>query len=301
MAHKLSTIIVGAGRLGKTLASMFHSSGMDVSTLVCRTEESAKKAVEFIGCGKGVSVNLESEEFSSEFISVLNEAPNERTKLVLQLSLSDDLLAEKASSIAALKDSWKNVYVFHLSGGLGLDVLAQFENRGAKIGSFHVCYPVSAPLTTLPRDGSICYSFCGDSELEIILRDYVKSWNGKFIVLPKTINRALYHAGNVLSAGHLISLSASAEELLKKAGISAIDTKLIISSVTSGVLEDITSLGANEAISKTLIGPFVRQDWVLINRQLKAIREHSPQFEQLYSYLGEITSNFCFDRNCEKQ
>jgi len=139
--------IIGAGKLGKTLGyCLHHQAGIEVQDIVCRTLESAQRAVQFIGQGTARS-------------SINDISPAD----IWLLAVPDGLIAETA---ALLSDKTKARHcnlsnqplVFHCSGAHSsalLQVLA--DDHQCPVASAHPIHSFADPQRSITQlAGSFC-------------------------------------------------------------------------------------------------------------------------------------------------
>lgn len=278
-------IIIGAGRVGTTLGSMLKTSGIEVKAIGSRNHDKAEEAVRFVG--EGCAFELHSPLASSDELAkkLFSRLGTRQISLVF-LTTCDDAILPVANAVAALRQNWEGITCLHCSAGLGLEVLLPLQKRNARIAILHPSYPICKSTKALPGDGSVVYSFVGDKALRVVFSELVLSWGGIFLDL-RNVNHTLYHAGNVLAAGHVVALLCSAQEVLIRSGVSAEDALRIVCSLTNGVLRNIReSKNDSNVLNQILTGPFVREDWQLIKRHRQALQEHAAEVAELYELLG---------------
>lgn len=209
--------IVGAGRAGSSMARALRSVGHEVSGPVARGFDPA-------------TVGLDVD--------------------ALILAISDDAIAEVARSLPVT-----DAVVLHLSGSLGLDVLA--------------CHPRAAalhPLITLPTVelgaerlvSGITFAVAGDP----MAQELAGSLGGRIVEVADA-DRPRYHAAACIAANHVVALLGQAERVAASAGLS-LEAFLDLS---RAALDDVAILGPRNALT----GPAARGDWSTLQRHLDAI------------------------------
>ena len=168
----------------------------------------------------------------------------------LILAISDDAIAEVARSLPVT-----DAVVLHLSGSLGLDVLA--------------CHPRAAalhPLITLPTVelgaerlvSGITFAVAGDP----MAQELAGSLGGRIVEVADA-DRPRYHAAACIAANHVVALLGQAERVAASAGLS-LEAFLDLS---RAALDDVAILGPRNALT----GPAARGDWSTLQRHLDAI------------------------------
>jgi len=178
--------IVGAGRLGTTLAAALVRRGWKLEIIVDRRAGAAREARRIIGAGR-VST------------SPLAAAKAEGTVII---AVPDDAVGRAASALARAGGSWAGRDVFHTSGLLPAGVLAPLARRGARTASLH-------PAQAFPRKGMPASSFTGitwgieGDEASVEAGEaIVRALRGHVLLLAAK-DKALYHAACTLLARYM--------------------------------------------------------------------------------------------------
>jgi predicted short-subunit dehydrogenase-like oxidoreductase (DUF2520 family) len=112
--------IIGAGKLGKTIAHAFTCSSIGILRGICnKNKKSAQKAVDLLGVG-----------IAYDNISDLPKAS------LIFITTPDDSVAMVAESLAKTVDV-KGVIVVHCSGVLNSGALSSLKAQGAYVASVH--------------------------------------------------------------------------------------------------------------------------------------------------------------------
>ena len=140
-SHTMSRTIsiIGAGRVGQTVAKRLHKLGWQIGAVVTRSRQSARAAVRAIGAGTP-HASLTPEALDAD---------------VILLSVPDDVLANVAQKLAkigraALAKKSRAKIVLHTSGALDHRVLAPLARRGVSTGSMHPMQTFSGRSATSP-------------------------------------------------------------------------------------------------------------------------------------------------------
>lgn len=145
--------------------------------------------------------------------------------------------------------------VVHLSGALGLDVLAPHRRRGA----LHPLAPLPTPEVGRVRLRSgITYALSGDP----LLRQVVDLLGGRVVELSEH-QRAAYHAAACMAANHLVALLGQVERVAASAGLE-LDAFMGLARLA---LVDVTDMGPAAALT----GPAARGDEATLARHRAAL------------------------------
>jgi predicted short-subunit dehydrogenase-like oxidoreductase (DUF2520 family) len=170
---------------------------------------------------------------------------------VLILAVSDDAIAELAASIAPNP----SCVVLHLSGSLGLDVLASHPRRGA----LHPLVPLPTVEVGAARLSSgVTFAVAGDPTAAAL----AGSMGGRVVAVADE-DRASYHAAACIAANHVVALLGQVERVAASAGL-PLDAFL---DLARAAVDDVAALGPRSALT----GPAARGDWTTLERHLGAL------------------------------
>jgi predicted short-subunit dehydrogenase-like oxidoreductase (DUF2520 family) len=171
--------IIGAGRVGGSLATAAESAGLKVR--LAGRDEAAEAC-------RGAEAAL--------------------------LCVPDSGLRSAAETIAAAIPPLR--YVGHVSGAARLDVLDVCTQRGASTFSLHPLQTIPDPATDLT--GAPCAIAGGDAEAAELARDLAERL-GMHPFEVSDEHRAAYHAAASIASNFLVTLEESAARLLGEAGV----------------------------------------------------------------------------------
>ena len=212
--------IVGAGRAGTALSRALRKVGHDVRGPLTR----------------GVSLSD-----ATDGVDVVIVATPDRT------------IAE----VAAMITPSKGCVVLHLSGSLGLDVLAGHPRRAA----MHPLVPLpTAELGATRLLSGVTFAVAGDP----VARELAQSLSGTIVEVADE-DRALYHAAASVAANHVVALLGQVERIAAEAGLPL----QAFLDLARCAVEDVTVLGPKSALT----GPAARGDWVTVEHHLAALPE----------------------------
>jgi len=209
----VTTRVIGAGRAGRSLAGALADAGCPVLDVLGRGDDPSAAA-------EGVDV--------------------------LVIATPDAVVAELAAAVRPVADT----VVAHLSGALGLEVLAPHARRG----SLHPLVPLPSPEVGRRRLRSgVPFALAGDAALA----ELVTALGGTALRVEDD-RRVAYHAAACIAANHVVALLGQAERVAALAGL-PLDAFL---GLTRAALDDVESLGAHAALT----GPAARGDDATVAR-----------------------------------
>ncbi|MHB8190964.1 MAG: DUF2520 domain-containing protein [Ferrimicrobium sp.] len=170
---------------------------------------------------------------------------------VLVISTPDDAVAKVAKAVRPEQAT----VVLHLSGSLGLGVLADHPRRG----KLHPLAPLpDADIGSHRLLAGITFAVEGDQ----LATELAESLGGQTIVVSDA-NRSIYHAAACIAANHVVALLGQVERVAATAGLplsAFID-------LARWAVEDTAAVGPGKALT----GPAARGDWVTLKRHLEAL------------------------------
>ncbi len=235
--------VVGAGRVGLTLARALHRSGVEVALL----GRAAGIAPEPLG------------PIATEWEPLLPAAD------IILLALPDDAIVDVATAMARMGVIHAAQVVLHTSGLHDARVLSPLRPTGAALGSWH-------PLQTFAnRDGepdALAGSPAvieGDGRALIAGRELAQRLALAPVVEVPGDRKASYHAAAVMASNYVVVLADIASRLAGDAGIEPVPPELFLPLMRRSV--DNLHRGAVVALT----GPIRRGDSGTVARHLDAL------------------------------
>jgi len=210
--------LVGPGRAGRSLASALVDTGCDLRAVLGRGDD-------LTGAAAGVDVVI--------------------------IATPDGAVSEVAGAIAPVDTT----VVLHMSGALGLDVLAPHRRRG----SLHPLMPLpSAEVGRVRLRSGITFAVAGDPMASTLGHRLA----GRCIEIDDD-HRAAYHAAACIAANHLVALLGQVERVAATAGL---DVDAFVP-LAAAALQDVADLGPAAALT----GPAARGDVATLARHRDAL------------------------------
>jgi predicted short-subunit dehydrogenase-like oxidoreductase (DUF2520 family) len=267
--------LLGAGRLGRTLARLWAERGVfTLGDVVTRTPASAAAAVRFIGQGR---------PRAGSGGATLGD--------VVLLALPDDRIGATVAALATDARLPPGAVAFHCSGALDAELLAPLRVAGAAVASVHPMHSFADPAASL---ASFAGTFCaieGDAPAVARLEPAFTAIGGRTVRIAAAA-KLLYHAGGVFAANYVIALFAGATRLVEAAGVPAAEARALLAPLLRGAVENGLALGPEAALT----GPIARGDSDLVGRQAQAVAQHDADLGALYRALGQATLALARDR-----
>lgn len=243
-----SIAIVGAGRLGTTLAERLAEAGYKITEIVTRNDSRSHAIVQRLASRVGAAARTSS-----------------RTKLdadVVWFCVPDSQIAVAARDISG--HDWRKKLAFHSSGVLCSDALAILRERGASVASLH-------PLMTFvnkskPNLHGVPFAVEGDAAAVRVAGRIIGDLGGDAFRIRKQ-NKIAYHTFATMICPLLVSLLSASEKVASLAGMSPHLARRRMMPILSQTLANYAKFGPAASFS----GPIVRGDAETIAQHMKSL------------------------------
>jgi predicted short-subunit dehydrogenase-like oxidoreductase (DUF2520 family) len=264
--------IIGAGRVGQTIAKRLRKLGWRIGAVVTRSRGSARAAVRAIGAGTPHAA-LTPEALEADLIL---------------LSVPDDVLENVAQNLAKIGGATptkkaRAKIILHTSGALDHRVLAPLARRGASTASMHPMQTFSGRAT--PRLEGVIFSIEGATAARAAAQKIARSLGGTPVIIGAN-DKPAYHASGTIVAGHALSLVESATQTLMKIGFTRSRANQALLPLIRQMLDNYESLGPHAAWT----GPLSRGDYATISKHVKALRRFPSEFQAAYAALALLSA-----------
>lgn len=261
MGVRLRAGVIGVGRAGSALGAALARAGHPVVAANAISETSRERAAALLPSADLVPVE--------EVIA--------RTDLVL-LAVPDDVLP----ALAAQLPFTPGQFVVHCSGRYGVAILAPAQSRGALPLALHPAMTLTGTSLDVERLSGAPFGVTAPQPLRMAAEALVMEMGGEPVWIPEQA-RALYHASLAHSANHLITLVASAIEMLGEAGVEM--PARLLSPLLHASLDNALRLGY-----PALTGPVVRGDAQTVTAHIEELA-YDPQLQAAYIALARLTAD----------
>lgn len=253
--------LVGAGRVGLTLAHLLKMAGSTIETIIT---SNPKKSFE----------SLAPKFIPQEYELIA-------TPDLLIVATPDDAIESVALKLAGRAD-WRGTIALHCSGALDASVLSSLSEVGATIGSLHPLKSFAQPITDNLREALKDVYWCveGEPRAKELATKIVQAAQGNLIMI-KAEDKPLYHAAAVMACGHLVALIDISMEMLQDCGINRRNALKMLLPLVESTVENLDN-GPENAIT----GPFARQDFQTIKLHFQNLITRKADYATLYSLLG---------------
>jgi predicted short-subunit dehydrogenase-like oxidoreductase (DUF2520 family) len=260
--------IIGAGRVGNTLARMLTARGYVVTAVHSQSRTSAERLADAVGA---IVVDTPVEVV-------------ERSELIW-LTVPDAAISAVCSHLASNDqinhmEMLRGRALVHTSGAVPVSALLPAKSKGALIGGFHPIHPIAHAIDLPP---GVTFGLEADREpLRGWLLGIVLALEGNPLWLRANTDRARYHASAVLVSNYLVTLFAEGLALLSRYTLDEEGAKLALLSLAEGALDNLHQARPADALT----GPIVRGDAETVSAHLDTLQRLDPELAELYRLLG---------------
>lgn len=270
--EKPEVSIIGAGRLGTTLAVALARKGYSIRSLVARRVQSARKAASLI--------NSDVQVLAAKQLQSMKSAD------LFLITVPDDQIPQVAAMLSEVRfntDQRKKMTALHTSGALSSDVLAPLKEKGWHTGSIHPLISVSG---TQDGDASLRGAFWsveGDRSALRLGKAIVRDLGGKSFSIHAE-DKPLYHAAAVMASGNVTALFDVALEMLGECGLDRKTARSILVPLLASTVRNLETKDPAQALT----GTFSRGDLETVKRHVAALKNNRlAEALDLYRLLGQ--------------
>lgn len=258
--------IVGAGKVGSTLARLWYSAGFHVHAVYSPNASHASELARYVNAANASS--------PAEVVGLAD---------LTLLTVPDDRIQQVATG---LKDSeLEGKGVLHTSGVHDRTTLAVLAEIGAMTGSLHPAFPFADVETAMERLPGAAFAIeAEDERLHHWLVDLVKALDGQVMVIPPG-QKTLYHAALAIASNYTVTLYAIAEQLLLRLGAEQQTADHALNTLVAATVENLRTQG----IPNALTGPLVRADAGTIKAHQKALGQVEKDLVVVYNALARLS------------
>ena len=262
--------VVGTGRVGQTLARLWHAQGLlHVQDLLASRPERAAAAQAFIGSGR---VAHRLDEFRPADLWMLTVPDTQIGSVAAELAQA--LLASGQAAPAL---------VFHCSGFLPAAALAPLQALGWAAASVHPVLSFASPEASVARFAGTPCGVEGDLAAIEHIRPLFEAIGGQCFEVHSE-HKPLYHGAAVMASNFLVVLQAMAREAWQAAGVPAALVPQVNEALVRATVDNTLALGPARAI----VGPAARGDTQVVQQQGDCIAHWHPEAGCIYREMSVL-------------
>jgi predicted short-subunit dehydrogenase-like oxidoreductase (DUF2520 family) len=275
--------IIGAGRVGRSLAHLWHREGVfAIQDVLTRSQASADEAVAFIGSGRAVA-NLRDMRSADVWMLAVPDGQINLTAIDLSNAIVDIVFIVS------------NAIVFHCSGALSSIELQALKDKGSQIASAHCILSFSAPSSAVAQFSGTPCALEGDATATQTLQPAFEAIGANCFDLAAK-DKVLYHAAAVFATNFIPVLQVVAADLWKSTGM----PNTLIAPLNASLLQKAVQNIATQGAVRALTGPAARGDTELVAMQGKAVAEWNTDAGAAYAALSQLASQIAKNGTIDK-
>lgn len=279
--------IIGAGRVGRSLAHLWHKQGVfAVQDVLTRSQTSADDAVAFIGAGRAVT---RLGDMRAADVWMLAVPDGQIKNVVLELS------KEVENKAIAGVFNVSNAIIFHCSGALSSAELQPLRDKDSQVASAHCILSFSAPASAVTQFAGTPCALEGDVAATQTLQPAFGAIGASCFDLAAK-DKVLYHAAAVFATNFLPVLQVVATDLWQNTGM----PKELIAPLNASLLQKVVQNIAAQGAAKALTGPAARGDTELVALQGKAVADWNSDAGAAYAALSQLASRIAKNGTIDK-
>ena len=272
----ISLTIIGAGRVGKTIARCMHRHEVaTIADVVTRSAQSAHAAVQFIGGG-----------------NALCDVGEVGPANIFMLAVPDDQIESCCIQLVKSGRLQPHSVVFHCSGALSSSILDAARTAGAAVASIHPIRSFADPAIVADQFINTYCGVEGDDAALVILSQLFANIGAVMVPIDGN-SKTLYHAAAVFASNYIVSVMSVAQQAFVAAGIDANAALAMLLPLTRESIENVARLGPAAALT----GPIARGDTQVVARQQAAVMNWDKDYGVLYQQLALATQRLAASRN----
>lgn len=259
--------LIGGGRVGQTLARLWHlQNTFAVQDVLTNSQASAQAAVAFVGAGQAIA-----------------HGDAMRHADVWMLAVPDAQVAAVGRTMAKQLQHVPPAIAFHCSGALDASALEPLAALGWKVASAHCILSFASAATALDQFPGTPCALEGDAEACATLHTAFTAIGARCFPIHSR-DKVLYHAAAVFATNFLPVLQTLAEDAWKATGVPDALLPSLRSSLLANAVANIQRLGPAGALT----GPAARGDVAAIARQAQVVTRWDPQAGAAYEALSAL-------------
>ncbi len=271
-------MVIGAGRVGSSLALALRARGARLAAFVASTPAGRSRAESWLGI-----------QAASGIRELVSFSPD-----VYVIAVPDDVLPGVAVELGSrLRSSGAGEptgpLVLHTSGATSVAALGPCAEAGAVTLVFHPLQTFAEPVSGSTRFAGAAVAITpgsGDQDSPAGLFGFAlaRSLGARPFFLPDE-RRTLYHAAATVACNYLVTLEHQAQKLFVRAGLAEDEALDLFLPLVATTLENLRDQGPTAALT----GPLSRGDTDTVARHLEALSAEEPSLVPLYKLLGLAT------------
>ena len=258
--------LIGPGRVGSAVCKRLYDAGYPLTSIIGRSQEKATEACAYIGC----TTTLASTQLTDA-----------ATADIILLAVPDDQIPILAVQIQTMSQLTKPITLIHFSG-LHPAKIMYHQSSPWVLLSIHPLLPfANRHKAYIDLQGCPCALESDNPEALLLGEKLVDAIGGHSFTVDHD-KKPLYHAAACIASNYLVTLLASARDLLTTCGIEEEQAIPILLPLAQASLNNVRDFGPEQGLT----GPIVRGDIGTVLNHIKSLKNDAPELLQLYLQMG---------------
>jgi len=268
---KQSIALIGPGRVGCAVSKHLYEAGYPLVAIISRRRERAIEACTFIGCSPTLASDQLTECAAAQ---------------IILLAVPDDQIQSLALQVQMTTKFLEPPTMVHFSGLYPAEIMHHHSSPVALL-SLHPLLPfANRQKAFIDLQQSPC-ALEGDAPQTLQLgKELVQAIGGHPFTLDSG-KKPLYHAAACIASNYLVTLLASARDLLVNCGIESDQAIPLLLPLVQASLDNVKNLNPEQGLT----GPIVRGDIGTVTEHIQALENSAPELLQLYLQMGKLTTS----------
>ncbi len=262
--------IIGAGRVGQTLARLWQQHGvLAPQHVLTRSAASAQAACAFMGAGTPVT-----------------QLAQMRSADVWMLAVPDAQIAAVAGALAdhaSATHGYRQPIVFHCSGAQSAARLAPLAALGWHTASAHCILSFASAAAAVQQFPGTACALEGEAAARAVLQTAFTAIGARCFEVQGQ-NKLLYHAAAVFATNFLPVIQRVAEDAWRASGVPAELLPQLRAALLHNAVDNIIRMGPAGALT----GPAARGDVAAIAIQAAAVTQWDAEAGAAYEALSAL-------------
>ncbi len=267
--------IIGAGKVGVSLAKYFCGQGLQVQGFYSRTRASAEFAAEF----------TETKVFDT-YGDMVKECD------ILFLTVPDGQIASVWQQLKT--ETLAGKIICHCSGSLSSDIFSDIDKCGAFGYSIHPLYAINSKTASYRELPQVLFTIEGSPEYLKEMQQFLADLGNPVQVMDSK-DKVRYHAAASMVSNQMIALYACGVDLLEQCGFERENAGKVLFGLAKGNLDAVGEKGLADALT----GPVERGDTATVKKHLEALSV-TPEIYDVYRALTKKLLPIAKEKNPER-
>ncbi len=261
--------LIGPGKVGSATARKLLLAGYPISAVIGRDLDRTADSCRFIGC-------------PGKLASTEPTATGDAT--IILLAVPDDSISSLAKKLSEQLDSLAGKTLVHFSG-LHTASIMRMGNQQVATLSIHPLLPFADRQMACEHLIDCPCALEGDEQSLPLGIELIEALGGRPFRMASE-KKALYHASACIASNFLVTLQATATDLLVECGIEPDQAIPLLLPLVQATLDNVSKLGPEAGLT----GPIVRGDEETVALHLAALKNLPTSNINLYKLLGKQTA-----------